>query len=154
MTPQAPDPELDLVVIGDCNPDVLVTGDDVTPAFGQQEKLVDGIGLGIGGAAAITAVAAARLGLRCALVAAIGDDPPGHIRFGQPGRRRQVEADAEGVEIIDSDGELRCSGDSGQPAQSLPARSVRGRVLRNDNRVPACHHLHDALEPTYQRTLG
>ena len=32
---------LDLVVIGDCNPDVLVLGDDVTPAFGQQEKLVD-----------------------------------------------------------------------------------------------------------------
>ena len=27
----------DLVVLGDCNPDVLVLGDDVTPAFGQQE---------------------------------------------------------------------------------------------------------------------
>ena len=83
MTPRAPDPELDLVVVGDCNPDVLVTGDDVTPAFGQQEKLVDGIGLGIGGAAAITAVAAARLGLRCALVAAIGDDPAGDFMLGQ-----------------------------------------------------------------------
>ncbi len=54
----------DLVVLGDCNPDVLVTGDDVTPSFGQQEKLVDGISLVIGGSAAITAVAAARLGLR------------------------------------------------------------------------------------------
>ena len=83
MTPRAADAELDLVVIGDCNPDVLVTGDDVTPAFGQQEKLVDGIGLGIGGAAAITAVAAARLGLRSALVAAIGDDPAGDFMLGQ-----------------------------------------------------------------------
>jgi sugar/nucleoside kinase (ribokinase family) len=83
MTPRVPDAELDLVVIGDCNPDVLVTGDDVTPAFGQQEKLVGGIGLGIGGAAAITAVAAARLGLRCALVAAIGDDPAGDFMLGQ-----------------------------------------------------------------------
>jgi len=83
MTRRAPDPELDLVVIGDCNPDVLVTGRDVTPAFGQQEKLVDGIGLGIGGAAAITAVAAARLGLRTALVAAIGDDPAGDFMLGQ-----------------------------------------------------------------------
>ena len=40
----------DLVVLGDCNPDVLVTGDDVTPSFGQQEKLVDGIALVVGGA--------------------------------------------------------------------------------------------------------
>jgi hypothetical protein len=31
----------DLLVIGDCNPDVLVLGDDPAPAFGQQEKLVD-----------------------------------------------------------------------------------------------------------------
>jgi hypothetical protein len=31
------------VVLGDCNPDVLVLGGDVAPAFGQQEKLVDGI---------------------------------------------------------------------------------------------------------------
>jgi hypothetical protein len=27
----------DLVVIGDCNPDVLVLGDDLAPAFGQKE---------------------------------------------------------------------------------------------------------------------
>jgi hypothetical protein len=51
---------VDLVVLGDCNPDVLVLGGDVTPAFGQQEKLVGSIGLVVGGSAAITAVAAAR----------------------------------------------------------------------------------------------
>jgi sugar/nucleoside kinase (ribokinase family) len=67
----------DLVVLGDCNPDVLVLGADVVPAFGQQEKLVDSISLVIGGSAAITAVAAARLGLRVALVAAVGADPAG-----------------------------------------------------------------------------
>ena len=65
----------DLVVLGDCNPDVLVLGDDVNPEFGQQEKLVGGISLLIGGSAAITAVAAARLGLRVALAAAVGADP-------------------------------------------------------------------------------
>ena len=65
----------DLVVLGDCNPDVLVLGSDVDPVFGQQEKLVDGISLVIGGSAAITAVAAARLGLRVALAAAVGADP-------------------------------------------------------------------------------
>jgi sugar/nucleoside kinase (ribokinase family) len=69
--------DLDLVVVGDCNPDVLVLGGDVTPAFGQQEKLVDRVSLEIGGSAAITAVAAARLGLRVALIAAVGEDPAG-----------------------------------------------------------------------------
>ena len=71
------EPPVDLVVIGDCNPDVLVLGDDVTPAFGQQEKLVDSMSLVAGGSASITAIAAARLGLRVALVAAIGDDAAG-----------------------------------------------------------------------------
>jgi len=74
---------LDLLVIGDCNPDVMVVGGDVTPAFGQQEKLVDGISLEIGGSASITAVAAARLGLRVALVAAVGDDPAGRFMLAQ-----------------------------------------------------------------------
>ena len=73
----------DLVVLGDCNPDVLVTGDDVTPSFGQQEKLVDGISLVVGGSAAITAVAAARLGLRVALAAAVGADPAGRFMLDQ-----------------------------------------------------------------------
>jgi HAD superfamily hydrolase (TIGR01549 family) len=75
--------ELDLLVIGDCNPDVLVLGDDVRPDFGQREKLVGSISLVVGGSAAITAVAAARLGLRVALVAAVGADPPGEFMLGQ-----------------------------------------------------------------------
>jgi sugar/nucleoside kinase (ribokinase family) len=71
--------DLDLLVVGDCNPDVLVVGGAVTPAFGQQEQLVDAIDLVIGGSAAITAVAAARLGLRVALAAAVGADPAGTL---------------------------------------------------------------------------
>jgi sugar/nucleoside kinase (ribokinase family) len=76
-------PDLDLVVIGDCNPDVLVLGADVAPAFGQQEKLVDTISLVIGGSASISAVAAARLGLRVALIAAVGADPAGTFMLDQ-----------------------------------------------------------------------
>ena len=99
MSPPEPGPAggdpgagpLDLLVIGDCNPDVMVVGGDVTPAFGQQEKLVDGISLEIGGSASITAVAAARLGLRVALAAAVGDDPAGRFMLGQLA--------AEGVDI-------------------------------------------------------
>lgn len=85
-----PEPEdlraFDLLVIGDCNPDVLVLGDDLTPAFGQQEKLVDSMSLVVGGSASITAVAAARLGLRVALVAAIGDDAAGHFMLAELAR--------------------------------------------------------------------
>jgi sugar/nucleoside kinase (ribokinase family) len=72
-----------LVVIGDCNPDVLVHGPDVTPAFGQREKLVDRISLEVGGSAAITAVAAARLGVSVALVAVVGADPAGAFMLDQ-----------------------------------------------------------------------
>ncbi len=82
---------VDLVVLGDCNPDVLVLGEDVTPVFGQQEKLVPHISLVIGGSAAITAVAAARLGLSVALVAAVGADPAGEFMLGQLA--------AEGVDV-------------------------------------------------------
>lgn len=70
-------------MLGDCNPDVLVLGRDVTPVFGQHEKLADSICLVTGGSAAITAVAAARLGLRVALAAAVGDDPAGTFMLGQ-----------------------------------------------------------------------
>lgn len=75
--------DFDLLVIGDCNPDVLVLGDDVTPDFGQREKLVSSIALVVGGSAAITAVAAARLGLRVALAASIGGDPAGDFMLRQ-----------------------------------------------------------------------
>jgi sugar/nucleoside kinase (ribokinase family) len=76
-------PPLDLLVVGDCNPDVLVLGEDVAPEFGQQEKLVDSISLVTGGSAAITAAAAARLGLRVGLAAAVGADPAGEFMLGQ-----------------------------------------------------------------------
>jgi sugar/nucleoside kinase (ribokinase family) len=77
---------VDLVVIGDANPDVLVIGDDVTPEFGQKEKLVRSGSLAVGGSAAITAVAAARLGLSVALVAAVGQDPAGEFMRGELAR--------------------------------------------------------------------
>jgi sugar/nucleoside kinase (ribokinase family) len=73
---------LDLLVVGDCNPDVLVLGDDVAPEFGQHEKLVHSISLIAGGSAAITAIAAARLGLRVALAAVVGADHAGEFMLG------------------------------------------------------------------------
>jgi sugar/nucleoside kinase (ribokinase family) len=66
--------DFDLVVVGDCNADLLISGGDVVPAFGQQERLVDEANLTIGGSGGICAAGAARLGLRVALVGVVGDD--------------------------------------------------------------------------------
>ena len=64
----------DLLVVGDCNPDLLLMGSDVVPEFGQREKLVETAQLVVGGSAAIAACGAARLGLDTAFVGAVGRD--------------------------------------------------------------------------------
>lgn len=64
----------DIVVLGDANPDLILSGDQVEPAFGQAERLVDGAELVIGGSGAIFACGVARLGLRVAFSAVVGDD--------------------------------------------------------------------------------
>lgn len=71
--------EFDLVVLGDCNPDVILAGDAIEPAFGQTERLVDAAELTIGGSGTIVACGAARLGLRTAIVSVIGDDALGRF---------------------------------------------------------------------------
>ncbi|MGH3505547.1 MAG: carbohydrate kinase family protein [Nocardioidaceae bacterium] len=71
--------ETDVVVLGDCNADLVVNGGEVEPAFGQAERIVDEAKLTIGGSGAIFAVGAARLGLRTALVGVVGDDTFGHF---------------------------------------------------------------------------
>jgi sugar/nucleoside kinase (ribokinase family) len=70
-------PDFDLLVIGDANPDLVLRGGDVVPAFGQEEHLVDDARLDLGGSAAIMACGAARLGLRTAFVGVLGGDPFG-----------------------------------------------------------------------------
>ena len=64
----------DLLVIGEINPDLVLTGRDVVPEFGQAEKLVDTSSLTVGSSAAITACGAARLGLSVAFIGLAGDD--------------------------------------------------------------------------------
>jgi ribokinase len=66
-----------LVVIGDANPDLVLTG-DVVPRFGQAEQLLDGATLTMGGSASIMACGAARLGVPTRLIAHVGDDQFGH----------------------------------------------------------------------------
>jgi sugar/nucleoside kinase (ribokinase family) len=65
---------MDLLVLGDANPDLVLHGGDVVPAFGQAEHLVDAAELTLGGSGAILASGAAKLGLRIAMCAVVGDD--------------------------------------------------------------------------------
>jgi sugar/nucleoside kinase (ribokinase family) len=71
--------DIDLLVVGEINPDVVVTDPDPRPVFGQVERLVEDVRLTIGSSSAITACGAARLGLRVAMVGVVGDDPLGRF---------------------------------------------------------------------------
>ncbi len=71
--------DLDLLVAGEVNPDVIVTDPDPRPEFGQAERLVQGIRLGIGSSSVIMACAAARLGLRVAMAGVVGEDELGRF---------------------------------------------------------------------------
>ncbi len=82
---------LDVLVVGDANPDLVLRG-DVRPRFGQAEQLLSGADLVLGGSAAITACGCARLGLRTGLLARVGDDV-----FGAFIRDRLAEA---GVAVL------------------------------------------------------
>jgi sugar/nucleoside kinase (ribokinase family) len=70
--------EFDVLVVGDLNADLILSG-DVTPSFAQVEKLLDDVNLTIGSSAAIFACGAARLGLRTAFVGKVGDDTFGRF---------------------------------------------------------------------------
>jgi sugar/nucleoside kinase (ribokinase family) len=82
--------DLDLLVLGDANPDLVLRGGDLEPAWGQAERLVEEGTLTVGGSGAIMACAAAKLGLRTAFAGVVGDDP-----FG---RFMREELDARGVD--------------------------------------------------------
>ncbi len=65
--------ELDLLVLGEANVDLIMRAADPMPVY-NQEKLVDDLTLTIGGSASIFACQAARLGLRTALASVVGED--------------------------------------------------------------------------------
>jgi sugar/nucleoside kinase (ribokinase family) len=88
---------LDLLVVGDVNPDVVVRGAPRELAFRQAEHLAAGADLGLGGSAAITACGAARLGLSTAIVGAVGDDAAGRLALDELARR---DVDTSFVRVV------------------------------------------------------
>ena len=72
-------PDLDLLVVGEINPDVVVSDADPVPQFNEVERLVGSIALTVGSSSAIFACGAARLGLRIAFVGVVGNDQFGRF---------------------------------------------------------------------------
>jgi len=81
-----PNPAFDILVAGEINPDLILTG-DVTPEFGQVEKLVDSATLTIGSSSAIFACGAARLGMKVAFIGECGGDLFGRFMLDEMSRQ-------------------------------------------------------------------
>jgi ribokinase len=69
---------VDVLVLGDANPDLVLRG-DVVPRFGQAEQLLSAADLVTGGSGAIVAHGLARLGRSVGLAAVVGADPLGDL---------------------------------------------------------------------------
>jgi sugar/nucleoside kinase (ribokinase family) len=69
----------DIITFGDMCVDLIMTGDDVVPQFGQVEKLVGDYELEMGGSCNIFACQAAKLGLKVGILGRVGDDDFGRL---------------------------------------------------------------------------
>jgi sugar/nucleoside kinase (ribokinase family) len=116
--------EFDILVGGEINPDLVLRG-DVTPEFGQVEKLVDSADLTVGSSSAIFACGAARLGLKVAFIGICGDDLFGKFMLG--------EMSARGVDI--SPVIIREGGQTGMSV--ILARGSDRAILTHIGLIPA-----------------
>ncbi len=65
---------IDIFTVGDLCVDMILSGNDVVPEFGQKEKLIENYSLEMGGSCSIFACQAAKLGLKTVIVGRIGRD--------------------------------------------------------------------------------
>jgi ribokinase len=134
------DAALDVLAVGDVNPDLLVTG-DVVPRFGQAEQDV-ATRMTLGGSAAIFAAGAARLGLRTAIAATIGDDDLGQAarallvaRGVDVGPLRTVPGRTTGLSILLQHGDDRAMLTDRGAMTELDVEQVVARVTRGVRHV-------------------
>lgn len=69
----------DIVTVSDLGADLLLFGKDITPEFGQREKIGDSYCLDIGGSCSIFACQAAKLGLKTATIGTVAKDVMGRL---------------------------------------------------------------------------
>jgi sugar/nucleoside kinase (ribokinase family) len=145
----------DLLVVGEINPDLILFGPDLMPAFGQAEKLVEDATLTIGSSSAIMACGAAHLGLRTAFIGLVGDDEFGRFML-QAMQARGIDTSAcvmddtltTGLSVIFSQPHdraiLTCLG----AISALRAEQVSRDMLRRAGHLHVgSYFLLDALRP-------
>lgn len=135
---------MDILVVGDANPDLILRGGDIVPAFGQREQIVDEAALVLGGSGSITACGAARLGLSVGLAACVGDDPLGRFTretldaAGVDTRAVQVLPGATGVTVALARADDRAILTARGALAALDPAAVP------DDRLAATRHVHIA----------
>ena len=138
-----PERDIDVYVIGDVNPDILVIGDDVVPEFGQVEKYVGTIRMTVGGSSAISACGLARLGLRVAHGGIVGDDSLGQAIL-EALRERGVDTSTVSIDPAIPTGATVHLG-SGMDRAMLTATGTIDRLRAEDvprEILPHVRHIH------------
>lgn len=132
---------MDVLVLGDLNPDLVLRG-DVVPRFGQAEQLLDSAEFELGGSGAITAHALARLGLSVQLLAAVGADPFGREVVAMADR---AGVDTTAVDLVDQPTGISIVLSNG-PARStftfIGAIDAPAPPWRTPGDLPVARHLH------------
>lgn len=143
----------DVLVVGELNPDAILLGADLTPEFGQTERLVEGGVLTVGSSGAIFACGAARLGLKVAFLGLVGDDAGGRFMLDEL-TRRNVNVDScltvpgrpTGLTVAISTGSDRAILTSPGVMGDLEAAAIPDRLLaRTDRLHVSSPHLQPAL---------
>jgi sugar/nucleoside kinase (ribokinase family) len=71
--------DLDVLVVGEINPDIVVSDPDPVPVFNEVERVIESVHMTVGSSSAIFACGAARLDLRVAYFGVVGDDAFGRF---------------------------------------------------------------------------
>jgi sugar/nucleoside kinase (ribokinase family) len=156
---ERPDRPFDLLVAGDLNPDVILTGTPDEVEFGHRERLVGDATLTVGGSAGIVACGAARLGLRTAFVSLVGND--------DTGRYVTTELAARGIDVggvlVQQEAPtgmtvslVRATGDDRAILTSPGCIPLFDAGMVTDERLGSARHLHVAsffLQPKLALTL-
>ena len=147
-------PTFDVLVAGEINPDLILSG-DVEPSFGQVEKLVDSAELAIGSSSAIFACAAARLGLKVAFIGKCGEDVFGRFMLDEMQKRMVdvgnviiVQGGTTGLSVIMNRGADRAILTYLGLISKLQAEDITENLLRQSRHLHvASYFLQRSLQP-------
>jgi sugar/nucleoside kinase (ribokinase family) len=133
----------DVVTFGDLGVDLIVTGSDVAPEFGQVEKLVGDYMVEMGGSCSLFACQAAKLGLRTAILGVVGRDSFGELVLA---RLNECGVDTSSVRV-DPDlktgmGVALCQGDDRAILTYMGTFNALKPVDVTDGFLAQARHLH------------